>query len=239
MKLIFYFKGFFTSLIYFYFNTEIRYEVVRQVHRTILSNESIRRSSAGDTLSTRLSTFRRSITRYRHSTSPNRIDRQRPSRVSIKPTRDPWWKKCLTLICPCLIKIKTLPDQPQLQQQIIEQNNFNESSPAVVPELNLDGELIDKSSPSTAIPIPRLSKVAIDTDGLTCDTVLIKNEHDDDELLTDENEVTYQNSTSFGDLPSTVYISLNKIQRNRSNSDGFVLKNSFFQHYNDDNQSLR
>jgi hypothetical protein len=166
------------------------------------------------------------------------MDRQRPSRVIIKPTRDIWWKKWLTFICPCLIKIKTLPDQPQ--QQIIEQNNFNESSPAVVPELNIDGELVDISSPLTVIQIPGLSKVMIDNDGLTCDTDLIKNEHEEDELLTDENDVTYQNSTSFGDLPSTVSIRLNNIQRNRSNSDGLVLKNSFFKHNNDDdNQSLR
>jgi hypothetical protein len=223
-------------LIYFYFNTEIRHEVLRQVQRTILSNDSIRRSSAGDTLSTRLSTFRRSITRHRHSSSPNRSDRRRSNRILIKPTRDIWWKKCLTFICPCLIKKKNLPDQQQ-QQQTIEQNNFNESSPAVVPELNLDGDLVEISSP-LAIEMPRSSKGAIDNDGLTCDTVLIKNEHEEEELLTDENEVTFQNSSSFGELPSITSIRLDNLQRNRSNSDGYVLRNAFFNHL-DDNQSLR
>jgi len=239
--LFFYFKGFFTSLIYFYFNTEIRYEVLRQVQRTILSNDSIRRSSAGDTLSTRLSTFRRSISRYRHSSIPNRVDRRRtnlssPNRTLIKPTtRDIWWKICLTLICPCLIKKKNLSDQQQ--QQTMEQNNFNETSPTVVPELNLNGDLGEMSSP-LVIQI-RSSKGMIDNDGLTCDTVLNKNEHEEeDELLTDENDVTVQNSSSYGEVPSTISIRLNNLQRNRSNSDGCVLKNLSLNHVGD-NQSLR
>lgn len=238
-------KGFFTSLIYFYFNTEIRHEVLRQVHRTILTNDSIRRSSAGDTLSTRLSTFRRSISRYRHSSVQNRGDRRRtntsyPSRTLKKATHEVWWKKCLAFICPCLIKDLSKPDDhPDAQQQTAEQNNFNDTSPAVVPEVVLDDELAGVSSP--LIVQIGSSKGAIDNDGLTCDTELVKNDRDDEELWSDDNDVTVQNSSLFGELPSndgSVSIPLNSLRRNRSNSEGLALKYKTSDYF-DDSQSVR
>ena len=228
-------KGFFTSLIYFYFNTEIRHEVLRQVRRTILTNDSIRRSSGGETFSTRLSTFRRSITRYRRqSAGPNRRRTSTP-----KTTPEVWWKKCLTFLCPCLIKDSMkFDDLPDTRQQTIETNQFNDTSPATVPEVLLDDGEVGLSSP--LVVQTRSSKSAIDNDGATCDTELVRNEHEQ-ELWSDENDVTVQHS-SCGELPSTsstsMGIRLNELQRNRSNSDGYALK-YISSNYFDDCQSLR
>jgi hypothetical protein len=71
---------------------------------------------------------------------------------------------------------------------------------------------------------------------MTCDTVLIKNEYEDEELLTDENDVTIQHSSFHGELSSNhtpILIRLNNLQRNRSNSDGYVLKDSLLNHFTD------
>ncbi|CAF4532157.1 unnamed protein product [Rotaria sp. Silwood2] len=99
-------QGFFTSLIYFYFNTEIRSEVVRQFQRTLLSNDAVRRSSGGDTLSTRLSVFRISLNRRRRSSNPNRNGKCRTTILFSPPqvlnTRQIYWRKFLAFICPCL-----------------------------------------------------------------------------------------------------------------------------------------
>jgi hypothetical protein len=233
-----FFKGFFTSLIYFYFNTEIRYEVLRQVQRTILSNDPVQRSTAGETLSTRLSTFRRSISRHRHSSIPNRHERRRtqnslPSPTLIKPAHGIWWKKCFRLICPCLLKDLIKKRNPL--QQIFEQNNLNETSPAVVPEIIVDEDLRCVSSPLIGFKGP------IDNDGMTCDTVLMKNDNDDDDLLTDENDVTIQQSSFQGELSSDhtpASIRVNNKQRNRSNSDGYILKDLSPSHFAD-SKSLR
>ena len=234
-------------MIYFYFNTEIRHEVLRQVRRTILTNDSIRRSSAGDTFSTRLSTFRRSINRYRQSSVPNR--RRTPgshlSPSDPKTTPEVWWKKCLTFLCPCLLKDSSKSDDHlDQQQQNMEPNNFNEASPATVPEMLLDDDDLggDVAGVSTPLVVQiRLSKNAIDNDGATCDTVLMKNEHEEEELWSDENDVTVQNSSSFGEMPSSstsTGIPLHQLQRNRSNSEGHALKYASTGYF-DDCQSLR
>ncbi|CAF1031034.1 unnamed protein product [Rotaria sordida] len=244
-------QGFFTSLIYFYFNTEIRYEVLRQVQRAIISNETVRRSSAGDTLSTRLSTFRRSISRQRHPSIPNRNERRRMnisyrnSSSIIKSKHETWWRKCLISICPCLlIEKKHFQEEEQQrqqqQQQQIEQNHLNEIIPTIVSELIVvDDNRCGVSSP--LIVQIRSTKGAIDNDGITCDTVLMKNENEDYELLTDENDVTIQQSSFHPEQTSSsspIIIHLNNLQRHRSNSDGYVLKvlsSSYFA----DNKSLK
>ncbi|CAF1248334.1 unnamed protein product [Adineta steineri] len=244
-------QGFFTSLIYFYFNTEIRYEVLRQVQRTILSSDTIQRSSTGETLSTRLSTFRRSINRHRQSSLQNRNERRRTNtsypRSSLqKPTHDIWGKKCLALICPCLNKKSTKKKtfvELQQQQQLVQQNILNDTSPAVVPELIIDDD--DRGGVSSPLVIhTRSHKGAIDNDGMTCDTVLIKNESEDQELLTDENDVTIQHSSfyiepislSSNNIPITIHT--NNLQRTRSNSEGYLLKNLSSKHFAD-NKSLK
>lgn len=238
-------KGFFTSLIYFYFNTEIRYEVLRQVQRAILSNDTVRRSSAGDTLSTRLSTFRRSISRHRHSSIPNRNERRRmnnaySNRQTIKPTNDKCWGKCYTCICPCSNKTRVQKKYFQ-DEQPVEQNNLNETSPAVSPELVVVDDAGGVSSP--LIVQVRSNRGAIDNDGMTCDTDLMKNEQEDYELLTDENDVTIQHSsvhaepTSSSSYHTPISIRLNPPQRQRSNSEGYILKKLSANHLSD-NKSL-
>ncbi|CAF3398188.1 unnamed protein product, partial [Rotaria sp. Silwood2] len=239
-------QGFFTSLIYFYFNTEIRYEVLRQVQRALISNETVRRSSAGDTLSTRLSTFRRSISRHRHSSIQNRNERRRmnpsyPNSSIIKPKHKTCWRKCLTLICPCIIKKLIEKRNLQEEQQPAELNNLNEITPAIVPELVVVDDTGGVSSP--LIVQIRSTKGAIDNDGITCDTVLMKNDNEDYELLTDENDVTIQQSSFHAEQTSSsnhtpISIRLKNLQRQRSNSDGYVLKGLSSSHFAD-NKSLR
>ncbi|CAF1038987.1 unnamed protein product [Rotaria sp. Silwood1] len=240
-------QGFFTSLIYFYFNTEIRYEVLRQVQRAIITSETVRRSSAGDTLSTRLSTFRRSISRHRHSSIQNRNNERRrmntsyPNTSIIKSKHKTWWRKFLILICPCLIKKFNEERNLQEEQQPVEQNNLNEITPVIVPEL----VVIDDNGGVTSPLIVQIcsTKGAIDNDGLTCDTVLMKNENEDYELLTDGNDVTIQQSSFHTEQISSsnhtpISIDLNNLQRKRSNSDSYVLKNLLSSHF-PDNKSLR
>jgi len=121
----------------------------------------------------------------------------------------------------------------------MEENNLNDTLPAIVPEGIIDDDLGGISSP-LIIQI-HSPKGTIDNDGMTCDTVLIKNEYEDEDLLTDENDVTIQHSSSYGELPSNhtpVLIPLKNLQRNRSNSDGYVLKDSLLNHLAD-SKSLR
>jgi hypothetical protein len=197
-------------------------------------------------LSTRLSTFRRSITRHRHSSIQNRSERRRtnvsyPSPSLTKPTYRIWWKKYLAFICPCFIKDlfkkKTLPEQQQ--HELVEQNNLNETLPAIVPQLIIDDDLGGVSSPFF-VNI-RSPKGGIDNDDVTCDTVLIKNENEDQELLTDENDVTIELSSfcaepTLNNIP--IEIDFHKLQRNRSNSEGYILKSSVLNRCAD-NQSLK
>ncbi|CAF0773193.1 unnamed protein product [Adineta ricciae] len=237
-------QGFFTSLIYFYFNTEIRYEVLRQVQRTILSSDTIQRSSTGDTLSTRLSTFRRSINRHRQSSLQARQQERRRTNLSsghsspTKPTPDFWRKKSLALLCPCVNQTTTrkkhLLEQAQLhRQQTIEQNHFNDTLPAIVPDIIVEDDLGGQSSPLISL------KDTIENDNMTCDTMLMKNENEDQELLTDENEVTiHQTSFSVSSVNIAKDIQMNRLQRTRSNSEG-NLPNSSSSKHSHDNKSLK
>jgi hypothetical protein len=132
-------------------------------------------------------------------------------------------------------KNENLPDQ---QQQTMEQNNLNDTLPALDPDLLVNDDPGGISSP-LVVQI-RSSKVAIDNDGMTCDTVIIKNDREDEELLTDENDVTVQHSSSHDEFPcnqAAISIRLNNLQLNRSNSDGYILKHSSFNHF-DDNKSV-
>ena len=201
-------------MIYFYFNTEIRYEVLRQVQRTILSSDAVRRSSAGETLSTRLSTFRRSISRHRQSSIPNRHERRRLNQRKSSPPRP-----CL---CPCWMKEK-LPKKPirtdeQRKTPAITRMNIQENLLPII----LDEDLPELTSPLVSPAI----KGAIDNEGMTCDTVILKNETEDDEVLSDENDVTIHQSsfhaepTSTGSNHSPLMSRCQQFQRQRSNSEG-------------------
>lgn len=247
-------QGFFTSLIYFYFNTEIRHEVLRQVQRTLLTNDNVRRSSAGDTLSTRLSVFRISFSdrRRRQSSIPNRNDKQRtistsPSSLTFK-THEICWRKFCSFICPCL-HIRTTKiveqDQPRLFHEINNNNNNNnnhheqiQNQPAITIEENaLIEPLLSEN---------RLVKTTtVDTDGLTCDTDIIKHEHDD-EHLSSANDVTIHQTSIISDQHSSMSNHTPSLERDsidnddsrvRSKSDGHTLKHLAVK-YAQDNKSL-
>ncbi|CAF3420437.1 unnamed protein product [Rotaria sp. Silwood1] len=212
-------QGFFTSLIYFYFNTEIRLEVVRQFQRTLLSTDAIRRSSAGDTLSTRLSVFRISLNRRRRrSSNQNRTEKYRTTISSSSPqvltTRQIYWKKFLIFICPCLFNknnnndnnnnnnnIETLEQlyEPEKQLSIEPINHQNETSPII--QINIISDDNDTSTRRSSLLVKNTSsKDIIDNDGLTCDTVLMKNENE--ELLSNASDVTINQTSFSGEQPS-------------------------------------
>jgi len=218
-------------LIYFYFNTEIRYEVLRQVQRTLLSSETVRRSSAGETLSTRLSTFRRSISRHRQSSLQARNERRRLNQQQIKaalpvePVKEN--NECL---CPCWMKgmppkkIVRIEDQQQQQQfkiTMLEQTHIQEN-PMVI--------ISDDDFAEIIVPLVMASRGTIDNEGMTCDTVILKNEAEEDEVLSDENDVTFHQS-SFHNEPTSIGSNHSPVlhhrpppfQRQRSNSDGIGL----------------
>jgi len=227
-------------LIYFYFNTEIRHEVLRQVQRTLSRNDTVRRSSAGDTLSTRLSVFRISLNRRRPSSIPNRNEKRRTTSSFSPPpvlkTHQICWRKFLAFICPCLFNNKKpLESQQQKQTQqllsIEAMNHQNEITPVNQSTLTPDDDLSGITSPLISQNHP--TKGLIDNDGLTCDTVIIKNENDnyDDELLSDENDVTIHQTSFTGDQTSAILnhspllIHNNSHHyRNRSKSDGHTLQ---------------
>jgi hypothetical protein len=231
-------------LIYFYFNTEIRYEVIRQVQRKILSSDAIRRSSAGETLSTRLSTFRRSISRNRQSSIPTRQERRRPNTsLPLKPIPE---KKKTTSICPGWVKRlllkKTIPEEPP-KQILIEHNPCHEISPAVVPQ-SIPEEEGDAVTSPMIVQI-RASGGPIDTDGYTCDTVILKNDREDDELLSDENDVTIHQSSFQAEQTSSIsnhtplLTRYKHFQRQRSNSEGHTDLSRFSSNAFADNKSLQ
>jgi hypothetical protein len=236
-------------LIYFYFNTEIRQEVLRQVQRTLLSNDTVRRNSAGDTLSTRLSVFRISISRRRHSSIPNRSEKRRTTLPYSPPppvlkAHQICWKKFLAFICPCLIKKTQISEQEQVEQQrqqsVEPTNQLNENSPASLPNSKPNDDIGDAITPLLVQTRP--SKGTIDNDGLTCDTLIMKNEHDYDEILSDENDVTIH-QTSFTSehesfVPSPTPVPIRNNHRIRSKSDGHTLK-ELASKYLADNKSLR
>lgn len=141
-----------------------------------------------------------------------------------KSQHETWWRKCLAFVCPCFMK-KFLERQTLQDEQPVEQNNVHEASPVSVPEL----VVVDDSGGVTSplIVQTRLTRGAIDNDGMTCDTVLVKNE--DSEQLTDENDVTIQQSSCQSEQPSSssyhtpTSIRLINLQRNRSSSEGHIL----------------
>jgi hypothetical protein len=236
-------------LIYFYFNTEIRHEVLRQVQRTLSRNETVRRSSTGETLSTRLSVFRISLTRRRQSTEKRRatlpITPSSPPPISsVLNTRQICWKKYLAFICPCLVN-KTKPLEQQQQQQqpelsIDHPNHQNETTPIIQSNLTPEHDLADVTS-----PLLNQTRGAIDNEVLTCETLVNKNENDD-ETLSDANDVTVHHSSFIGDQTSMVSNHTPLLSRNntiedvriRSKSDGHTLK-TLAPNYSTDNKSLR
>ena len=245
-------KGFFTSLIYFYFNTEIRHEVLRQVQRSLLRHDTVRRSSVGDTLSTRLSVFRMSMNRRRQSSIPNRQDKRRTTVPSAAPpvvpeTRLIRCRKFLSSLCPCLIKKHSKPVTQQRargQHPIEPIHANNETSPPILtPMDDLGGMASTLASPTDS------TKGAFDNDGLTCETLVVKNDHennDDDDVLSDENDVTFHHTSFNGEQISLMSSQTPLLTRNlprenlrtRSKSDGHTLKELAYDYF-EEQKSLR
>ncbi len=140
-------------------------------------------------------------------------------------------------------------EQEQAQRRLSMEvtNHQNDISPV------LQANLISDDNPDGIIS-PLLIKNdpikgLIDNDGLTCDTDIIKNENEayDDELLSDENDVTIHQTTSYGgEKTSSISNRSPLLTRNnntedfriRSKSDGHTLKDLALK-YADDNKSLR
>ncbi|CAF2147178.1 unnamed protein product [Rotaria magnacalcarata] len=250
-------QGFFTSLIYFYFNTEIRTEVLRQVQRTLSSNDALRHSSVGETLSTRLSVFRISLNRRRHSSNQNRIGKCRTTATYSPPPvlnqSQAYWRNVSACICPCSInkindrnkninEILEQVNEPQQRLSIELKTEENEMTPVI--QTNLLSDDNDGEGVTTTLSLhDRPSKGTIDIDGLTCDTVVMKNENE--ELLSDANYVTiHQSSFSGGATPTLSHPRLSIARNNdtnyhvRSKSDGRDLK-ELVPKFSDDNKSLK
>ena len=205
------------------------------MERTLQRNDSVRRSSAGETLSTRLSTFRRSITRHRHSSMVNRNERRRQNpayqNVSLtKSSRTIEARKPLASLCPCWTKSVGQRNRHVLEEPPVEPNNPHDMLLAVVPESTPE----DDPTLATASLVPQIhaSKGAIDSDGHTCDTIIMKHDNEEDEPLSDENDVTIQQS-SFQADPTSVSSNhtpslarSTHFQRPRANSEGCVLSSS-------------
>ncbi|CAF3661929.1 unnamed protein product [Rotaria socialis] len=250
-------QGFFTSLIYFYFNTEIRTEVLRQVQRTLSSNDALRRSSAGETLSTRLSVFRISLNRRRHSSNQNRNGKCRTT-VTYSPSpvlnqSQVYWRNVSAFICPCSSNKSN--DKNKNTNEILEQVNgpqqrlsiglkAQEKEIAPVIQTNLLSDDNDGEGVTTTVSLrDRPSKSTIDIDGLTCDTIVMKNENE--ALLSDANDVTIHQSPFSGGATPTLSHSELSIARNdatnyhvRSKSDGHDLK-ELVPKFSADNKSLK
>lgn len=118
-------------------------------------------------------------------------------------------------------------------------NHPNENLPIIQTNLLADDDQDGVTSP--LIVQTHLVKNSIDNDGLTCDTVVVKNEHEvyDDELLSSENDVTiHQSSTILNHSPLLPRNNTNEDFRIRSKSDGHTLK-ELTANYLADNKSLR
>ena len=198
------------------------------MERTLLRNDTVRRSSAGETLSTRLSTFRRSITRHRRSPMADGNERRRRQNSvhrNASPTIEA--RKPLASVCPCWAKSVGQKKRAVLEEPVVEPNNPHDMLLAVVPESPPE----DDPTVATASLVPQIhaSKGAIDSDGLTCDTIIMKHDNEEDELLSDENDVTIQHS-SFQADPTSVSSNhtpslarSSHFQRPRASSEGGVL----------------
>jgi hypothetical protein len=154
----------------------------------------------------------------------------------------------MTCICPCLLTIPS--NNSQLQDQ--QQRQYREqdlalqpihSHPVLIPNLTIDNGADDLRS--SLLVSTRPLKETIEYEDLTCDTLIMKNDHGSSDLLSDENDVTIDVTSSIADqlsnisahttLPIQAHPHLN---RSRSKSDG---QTGFNQLTNSlaDNKSLR
>ena len=139
--------------------------------------------------------------------------------------------KYLLWICPCWNKPLPVIEnatQEQIKLNITEPKPARTIVPVIVTESALDENINVCTSP--LLPTVLANKGAIDTEGITCDTLLVKTEHEDD-LPSDENDVTFHLSsihaepTSMSSSIQTSDVFLpHHIRRPRSNSDGYRYK---------------
>ncbi|CAF1352558.1 unnamed protein product, partial [Didymodactylos carnosus] len=210
-------QGFFTSLIYFYFNTEIRQEVLRQLQRTtwISSTDNVRRSS-GETFSTRLSTFRMSFTRRHRASSKDKgakkelkvnyqhpeLEQRHPEPTVSHPLRRRSWLEKLNIFCNCPSREPTSRnDQPKLEHQ---QQHGPEHDDLVVPLLTNQ-------------------QIGIEPDVQTCDT-LMRLDDDITRQETNDDDVTmeYETTTDENVQSSQQQSSHPSFIRDKSNSDSYI-----------------
>jgi hypothetical protein len=193
------------------------------------------------------------LSRRRQSSIPNRNEKRRTTNPYSTPpvlkTHQICWRKFLAFICPCLSNInnktnQTLEQEQQQQNQprlsIEPINQQNEISPIIQSNLIYDDDPDGIISPLLIENHPR--KNLVDNDGLTCDTVIVKNENEDydDELLSDENDVTIQQTSIISNHSPLLTHNNNNNQdyRFRSKSDGHTLKELALK-CTADNKSLR
>jgi hypothetical protein len=159
------------------------------------------------------------------------------------------------LICPCLIN-RTLnnnnnnkpqeQEQEQRRQSIEPANYQNEPVPPKLSNLTLDDDTNGLTLP-LLVQTQQSKDNTIDNEDTTCDTVIMKNEHEYDGIISDENDVTIHQSSCSGEQSSVIsnhtpllgrHDNKNNYHRIRSKSDENVLK-EFTSNYSADNKSLR
>lgn len=152
-----------------------------------------------------MSVFRISFSRPRHPSIPNRSDRRRTPHSSFsnvpsfKP-RPVWWRKLVTLVCPCLIHRERTARAAQEAHHFASNDPLHETSPGIQMQLTPDEEAAGVRAP--LLMQTRASRGTIDNEGMTCDTLIVRHGIDD-ELLSDENDVTFHR-TSTGEHASSI-----------------------------------
>lgn len=217
-----------------------------------MSSDAVRRSSNVDTFSTRLSVFRISMNpRNQMSTNGNRrTNGPRPSQ-SYDSTPEICWRKFLIWICPCLMNLswndqavfETQQQQQQRRRRELNSEPIHQTSvtlPTHIPHSTIDDD--NGMVTNSLLTSTRSATTHVEHDGLTCDTLIIKHENESDELLSDENDVTIQQTSFTTDqLSINSNPTLSSIQdnhRHRSQSDGHHVRHAP-KTYLSDNKSLK
>lgn len=208
-------------------NTEIRQEVSRQFQRSLLLNDAVRRGSNGEMLTNRFRLINFSlpnIVRDRRRSDTTRNSEANWSRSEV------CCKKLFGWLCPCLLNWSSNQlsrnDQRSSRREMalkpIQTSCL--TSPTVVPLLTIDEET---------------GQQPIEREGTTCDTLLIKKERESEDVLSDENDVTYQQTSFTADQSSIIVTSTPVTNRHPKNNkkgisenDGLRLSTSSFNESN-------
>ena len=184
--------------------------------------------------------------RRRRSSIPSRADRRRATFASLPSpsTRQICCRRCLAWLCP---NAQSGQGHPHHQQMKI----LNSHDPSLLSMATSRTKEDDTSGIASPLIVHhRSSHGRIDNEDTTCDTDLLRN---DDEMLTDENDVTMHRTSSTAD-PSSIVLSHTpvlsaakntlsppdrpRLHRLRSNSEG-PSSNGPSAIHSADNKSLR